>query len=347
MKYICAVLCLLLLSPRLSAQYVNKKFSPKKQAYTDSLKNVVYDYTFPILGQGAYKEGFDIPYPAGLMVNYIWMKQGVDISNTQLGLLTDNIDIPLTPVDFIEYGENTNTSYGFNFRPDLWILPFLNVYGIFGSGHSRTEVNLVRPVELNSVVEQQVTTTGFGIMTAFGIGPLWTSADANWTFNKPELLDKPVRVNVLGLRLGHTFNFPNHPQRNFAVWLGGMRTKMNSDTRGEIRLGDALPPKVWDRRDEIVNNYWDWYNSLDPNNIADRQKIKFADRVLTPIVDQLEAANGNSIIRYGLDKQVKQLWNGTVGAQYQFNKRWMLRSEAGVFGDRKSYLVSVNYRFLM
>ena len=34
-----------------------------------------------------------------------------------------------------------------------------------------------------------------------------------------------------------------------------------------------------------------------------------------------------------------------VGAQYQFNKRYQLRTEAGVVGDRK-FLLSLNYRFL-
>lgn len=41
--------------------------------------------------------------------------------------------------------------------------------------------------------------------TNMQIGPVWLSVDANWTWNKPELLDKPVRVNVMGVRLGHIY----------------------------------------------------------------------------------------------------------------------------------------------
>ena len=64
-------------------------------------------------------------------------------------------------------------------------------------------------------------------------------------------------------------------------------------------------------------------------------------------MDRIEAAYGSLIMRYGIDKQVKEQWNGLVARQYQYNKHWMLRSEAGLIGDRKSFLISLNYRFLL
>lgn len=79
---------------------LQKKIKSKHQVYTDSLKNVKYNYTFPILGQGAYSKGFDMPYPAGFMGDFMWMDQGILIDNMQLGLKTDDKDTPLTKVDF-------------------------------------------------------------------------------------------------------------------------------------------------------------------------------------------------------------------------------------------------------
>lgn len=335
-------LLLICFIPGLKAQYTTTKIKTKNEAYTDSLKQVEYNYTFPILGQGAYKKGFDIPYPAGIMGNYMWLKQNIVLNNMQLGLKTDELDIPLTDVNFIEFGDNINTSFSINVRPDLWILPFLNVYGIFGYGESTTKVNIVAPVELLSIVDQSLTTAGFGVMGAGGIGPVWFSVDANWTWSKPLLLDKPVLVKVVGIRVGHTFKFKHKPESNIALWAGAMRVEMNSETSGEIKLIDALPPEAWDRRDEIVSDYYDWYN----NEATPVQKIA-ADKVLTPIVERIENADGESIVRYGMDKQVKEKWNGTLGVQYQLNKRWMFRSEAGLIGNRKSFLISLNYRFLM
>ena len=59
----------------------------------------------------------------------------------------------------------------------------------------------------------------------------------------------------------------------------------------------------------------------------------------------MQAADGEAIIKYGMDKQVAEMWNMVVGAQFQLNKNWMLRSETGIVGDRKQFLLSLNYRF--
>jgi len=322
------------------AQYATRKLSKKQEAYIDSLKQVEYNYVFPILGQKVYQRGFDIPYPAGLMGNYIWMRQGIVIENFQLGIQNENVDLPMTPIDFIDFGSNINTSYAANFRPDLWIFPFLNVYGLFGYGSSTTEVNLVQPVELKSIVKQGMSTAGFGFMGAFGIGPLWMSVDANWTWTKPELLEDPVRVAVLGLRLGKTFTFRNHPERNIAIWAGGMRARMASNTIGQIRMADAIPQETWNRVDEIVSNYNTWYDSLDPI----RQGI-VDNSVFPDFIDALDSRDGNTVIRYGMDKRPVEEWNVVTGAQFQINKSWQIRTEGGIIGDRKSFLASVNYRF--
>lgn len=77
---------LFLNTPSSQAQFATRKISKKQQSYIDSLKQVEYNYIFPILGQQAYKQGFDIPYPAGLMLNYIWMDQGIIIDNFQMGI---------------------------------------------------------------------------------------------------------------------------------------------------------------------------------------------------------------------------------------------------------------------
>ena len=343
MRAILLLITLFLITNSVSAQYATKKVSKEKQAYTDSLKQVNYDYIFPILGQKTYKAGFDIPYPIGIMGNFLWMSQGILIDNMQLGLTTDTKDIPLTNVDeFIKFGNNSNTSYTVNVRPDIWVFPFLDVYGIFGYGRSQTTVNLTEPVAFTSVVEQGIRTAGVGAMGAFGIGPVWMSLDGSWTWNKPDLLDKAVNVAVFGVRVGRTFVFKRDPDRNIAIWAGAMRVRMESNTTGQIKLIDALPPEAWERRDEIVTEYNDWYAGLGP--------VEQAAVDLTPlpdIIDRLEQADGDAIIKYGMDKQVVQEWNAIFGAQFQLNKRWMLRTEWGLIGDRKSALASINYRFLL
>ncbi len=341
------LLVLVLLVQNSFGQYSSRNLKKKFSSYEDSIRNVNYNYVFPFLGQGSYKKGFDIPYPMGVMLNYFWTDQGILIDNMQIGLKNQDGEevMPLTNVDsLIQFGDNKNTAWAFTLRPDLWVFPFLNVYGLFGYGSSTTTVNTLVPVldlDFTSVVEQSITTMGFGAMVAAGFGPVWFSLDANMTWNKPELLDKPTRAGVVGLRVGHTFVFKKKPYRNFAIWVGSMYMSMQSETVGEVIMKDALPPEVWDKRDQIVNDYWNWYD-----NEATLPQKKLADKVLTPIVDKLEAAEGGSKVLYGMDKQVKSHFNGLIGGQFQLNKSWQFRAEGGVIGDRKSVLLSVNYRFL-
>jgi len=166
------------------------------------------------------------------------------------------------------------------------------------------------------------------------------SVDANWTWTKPELLEDPVLAKVLGVRLGKSFVFKNHPDRNIAVWVGGMRARMNSATVGSVRMADAIPQETWDRVDEVVDDYNTWYDGLDPI------KQGIVDNSAFPaFIDALDSRDGSTIIDYGMDKRPVAEWNMVIGGQFQLNKSLMLRSEVGIIGDRKSFLASVNYRF--
>jgi len=336
------------------AQYTTKKVRGVHKSYTDSLKNVEYNYIFPILGQGAYSEGFDIPYPFGIMANYFWSSQSINVNNLQLGYknaYNQGNSFDLRPVvdddgnEIIGFGNNTNVSYSYNVRPDLWVFPFLDVYGIFGYGRSHTEVNINRlgnrEFNLKSVVDQAITTSGVGFLVAGGIGPIWVSGDFNFTWNKPEYTTNTTFVNVMGLRAGHVIKFKKRPDRNLSFWVGAMRVKMQSETLGELSMKEALPQETWDNKEQTVADYRDWYD----NEASVGQKL-VADKVLTPLIDELDTRDGESVVEYGIDKKAVQEWNMLVGGQFQLNKHWQLRFEAGIIGDRKSFLASLNYRFL-
>jgi len=119
-KILFSVVMLLLFILTVDAQYTTKRISKAQQAYTDSLKNVKYDYFFPLLGQGAYSEGYDIPYPVGIMANFFWADQGILINNLQLGYknaYNPGNSFELRPIldengkELIKFGKNRNVSY--------------------------------------------------------------------------------------------------------------------------------------------------------------------------------------------------------------------------------------------
>jgi len=342
-----------LFSQSVYSQYASKRVKSKYEIYTDSIKNVDYNYIFPFWGHKAYKRGIDLQYPVGFMANFFWTTQNIEFDNFRLGFQNahgGSVDFPLTPVSdsVLGFGNNENTSYSINIRPDIWLFPFIDLYGIFGYGNSLTSVEVLlfpgTPNEqsFTSVVDQGLSTYGLGVLAAGGVGPVWFSLDANVSWNKPALLDKPTLVNVVGIRTGKAFVFKKRPQSNISIWIGTMFVTMQSETVGAVKLADAVPAEVWDNKDAFVANYWDWFN----NEATEIQKI-FAENYLHHIVNAIDQRNGESIVEYGMDKQVRQHWNGLVGMQYQINKNWQLRAEGGVLGNRKSFLFSLNYRILV
>src|SRR5690606_42069322 len=129
-SYFSALLLLFLLSKSALAQ---------KQE-TDS---TIYPYVLPVWGQKAQDRGFadQLQLPFGLNVNYV---------NAYLELIITDFDLKIGGRDFsgvvnletLNFQEVNATTNGFNFRADAWVLPLLNVYGLFSSVTGGTSVSL-------------------------------------------------------------------------------------------------------------------------------------------------------------------------------------------------------------
>lgn len=299
------------------------------QAERDSVLKT-YDNVFPIWGRKAVERGFDLPKPLGVNILYAWMDQGLDISN--LGLSTN--DNPIQPADFIGFGKNTTTVSTVSGRVDLWLLPFLSVYGFGGKVWANTTVELVEPVAFTSSVDQTGRTLGIGMTGAFGFKRNFVSVDGNWSWNKLEKLDDPVNARLLSLRFGRAVKLGG--KMRAAFWVGAMNQKFGSETLGAIRLDEVVPPETVDQiRDNLENvDDSDWYQDLGPVQKA----------LVDQIVDKLLTGNaGDLTINYRIDKAPSDPWNMVAGGNLDLNKRWTVRAEAGFIG-RKSILVNAVYR---
>jgi hypothetical protein len=84
----------------------------------------------PIWGQGAREKGFDLPLPFGVGPTYTYIHQNMVISDVKIEGTQLKLKLPDAP---------TTTSTGV-FRADVWLFPFLNVYGLVGETavHNRT-----------------------------------------------------------------------------------------------------------------------------------------------------------------------------------------------------------------
>src|SRR5690606_26282966 len=131
-------ICLAVLSPTAFCQVYSDKIVGKKNiAVVDSIKNSTYPYSLPILGAKATSAGYDLPYSAGLSLQYLWQKQDLLIDNLSVGFNNGpqyNLD------EVVRFNNSISEAAGVNFRPDFWLFPFLNVYGIFAKSKPSTTV---------------------------------------------------------------------------------------------------------------------------------------------------------------------------------------------------------------
>ena len=350
--------------------YTKKEVGKKNEELRDSLKKTEYPYALPIWGKKVTKLGYDLPYSAGLGINYVWQKSDLVIENLNIGFNNG----PMYNLDQVVRFNQANSEAGVtSIRPDVWVLPFLNVYGILGFGKPSTTVGFGIWVPDSNNIWHQVadystkasftsTTFGLGMTPTMGVGGGWIALDMNVAWTDVSALDKPVFTFVFGPRFGKTFKFKK-PEQNIAIWAGGFRVKFSSATTGSIKLSEVAPDggnaqakidagqqKVAEAQTQVDA----WWNGLTPpqqNNPVNKAKYETANAALTTAGNILDAADGalstisTSTIQYSLDKRVKDMWNFIVGSQFQLNKHWMVRAEYGFLGSRQQFIGGLQYRF--
>jgi hypothetical protein len=352
-----------------SQVYTNKVIGKKNAALLDSLKVEEYPYTLPIWGEKATKKGYQLPYSAGLSINYFWQESDLTIKNLEVGFNNG----PLYNLDqIIRFNKAVAAGYALNVRPDIWLFPFLNVYGIFGKADMSTTIdagvwvpdadnNWTEVTSFETKANFEGTTFGLGITPTIGIGGGWLALDMNVAWTDISALEKPALSFVFGPRLGKTFKF-NKPESNIAVWAGGFRVHLKSGTNGSLALGDVLQldgaqakidqgiATVNDKQTQ-VDDWWNGLSNAEQTKPSNKARYETANKALDTAGNLLNGIDGalstaeTSTVQYSLEKAPKDMWNFIVGTQYQYNRHFMLRAECGFLGTRTQFMTSLQYRF--
>ena len=318
-----------------SQNVAKKHISPERKAFTDSLKATPYPWRFPILGEKIRKMGFDLPYPNGFMVNYVFGSQYITIDNLKVG--TDPDPDTWTNVDGVARFEHIKPFVNVvNLRYDVWLLPFLDVYALGGYIHSTTDVLLALPMTADFTSIGKGWMTGWGLVIAGGAGPLFFTADYNmvWTW-MPQLVGASI-ANVADIRIGHTWDF-KAPQANISLMVGAQYLKLNPQSTGSLNLTQSLgitPEKKENAQEQLD----DWYESLPTNE----QELfaNFYDDMSGWLSDE-----DDTQLYYQFDKKLYYPWSMTVGINWQIDKRFMLTALYTFLGSREQMVIGFNYRF--
>lgn len=282
-----------------------------------------WPYALPIWGEKLAERGMKFPLPFGIGLNYAYINQPIKITRIAVGV-NDSEMVDLSQL--ITFGDLDSTVHALNLRADLWVLPFLNVYGMANYAlNAQTDVAIVEPFSFDAGASQSGYGGGFGFTMAGGAFGFFGTVDLNWTWNKMQKLEEPVGTFLLTPRVGK--NLGKLAGLEFIVWVGAMRQVIESETKGSIRLSDAIGDTGF--KDDLAA----WYDSLPPGQQA----------VVEGIVSRLGGV-GDPVIHYDLDKAVDQKWNALVGTEIGLTDAWRIRAELGFLG-RTQVIAGLNYRF--
>jgi hypothetical protein len=361
-------LSILFCIPSFAQVYANKDLPLK----IEPPKVVDYPYLLPIWGKKVVEKGFQLPYSAGIGVNAFWQESELIIDNLMVGFNNGtmyNLD------EIIRFDKSIASAASINVRPDFWLFPFLNVYGLFVKAKTSTAIdasvwipdaenNWTQMTAFSTKADFDATGVGFGLTPTVGIGHYWLALDMNWLWTDVSALDEPVNTFVFGPRLGKTIKFKK-PDSNMAFWAGAMRVKFSSATTGSLLLTDLFPGDQLDQLqvkvDEGLENVDDtqqqvdeWWNGLSETeqaNPANQARYETASGALDEAGQLLTGLDGalstveSSSVQYSLEKSLKNMWNFVLGTQYQFNRHLMMRVEVGFMGSRTQVLGGLQYRF--
>jgi len=352
-----------------SQVFTNKEVGKKNADLIDSIKKSEYPYSLPILGAKATKAGYNLPYSAGVSAQYFWQESDLIIDNLSVGFNNG----PMYNLDeIVRFNTARATASATTVRPDIWLFPFLNIYAILGRAKASTEVGFGiwvpdstntshEIVSASTLIEFNTSTYGIGFTPTIGVGGGFLALDMNVAWTDVPQLSKPARSFVFGPRLGKNFKMKK-PEQTIAVWVGGFRVQIASETNGSIALSEVLPAdQLGSKVDQGIAKVGNaqqqvdaWWASLSPpqqQNPVNEAKYNAANRALARAGEILSAADNaistitTSTVQYSMDKRPKDAWNFIMGTQFQLNKHWMLRGEVGFLGSRTQVIAGVQWRF--
>lgn len=168
---------------------------------------------FPLMKQ--LVEGRDVTLPLPLGTGFIWteLDRKVAVGDVRLGLGNNTP----TSVDRVSVPTTKMRASSKLARVDLWVLPFLNLYGIVGHTESTGDVAVTverfpfpfsPPATINVPVNLQGTTAGWGMTTGIGTKKWFAMLDLNKTWTDFDRVNSSLTALVITPRVGLVVDRP-------------------------------------------------------------------------------------------------------------------------------------------
>jgi hypothetical protein len=172
----------------------------------------------------------DLPRPWGISLDFYTMDQDYDIKDLKFAIPGVSLGDPSKI-------KVSNEVQHFDIQGDVWLLPFLNVFGLIGRVDIDTFVDITEadieglPINLGKIpVSFNGTVYGGGFTLAYGTENWFTSVTTVWTTtNTSGDLKSSVNSTSVQPRIGLL-------RSNWRFWTGGMYLKTDEKHSGVFSL---------------------------------------------------------------------------------------------------------------
>ena len=329
--------------------------------------NSDWPHLLPIWGQKVADRNIELQLPLGLNVNYVFNQMSLELTEFSMNFFDgENLDDIINP-ETLNFTETVATTNGVNVRADAWILPFLNVYGLYSKNQGSTKVSFQPQVVENNLgpngnlkeirtLEQPIdvpkvlfNTNSFGIGTTlvYGWDDYFVNADGNVTWTSSDLLAETVTFFVGSARIGRRVKFRNNMK--LAVYVGAMyrdfvNKENNTGSLGVPELDEAMT-KAIDGFSAINNEQiilWESLPDVTPGKDEKLTELYARDERLVYAKDRVENSDA---INYSINKEIINNWSTQIGFNFEISAHWMYRAELGYRANQKFFMSGLQYRF--
>ncbi|WP_338883472.1 hypothetical protein [Xenorhabdus sp. TH1] len=268
----------------------------------------------PIWGDAARAKGYDLPEPFGVSYGYMNLRQNVIVD--QIGfIMPENPDTQKATK--IVAGKTRERTESHMLKLDTWVMPFLNVYGVYGKTKGSSETNIENVIfagmpmfkDIPFTLDFKGKTYGGGITLAGGYNQFFATLDANYTKTNLDIIDGGIKALIITPRIGYEFIFSplvaGQGNTKIQIWTGAMYQDITQRFKGKV-ANINMPGVLGGFVGAILEN--------DPE------------------------------MSFDVKQHLAHKWNNTVGARFEITRNFNILSEVG-FGNRNSFFISGEFRF--
>ncbi|MDB4584046.1 hypothetical protein N9164_12900 [Draconibacterium sp.] len=174
----------------------------------------------------------NLPLPFGVSAFFTHMSRGIDITNVDVALL----DQPKQSINDFANFELNNKNTVSAVKLDVWLLPFVNFYGMLGYVSTNASLDatitidrIILPgppviIPINSQSKLNGSYVGLGTTMVAGYGSWFILGDANYGYSKLDEFESEIDFWMFSARSGFQSSLGKNSMR---AWLGGMYLSSN------------------------------------------------------------------------------------------------------------------------